>query len=67
MHFGSVQRSANVATMFSPDKDLVSLEQWAIDLDYRQGEKGLKVVQKALNGVILFSVQDVPLSYPRKP
>ena len=45
-------RSQNVATLFSSNSALVSLEQWAIDLDYRRGDKGLDLVRSALNKLL---------------
>jgi len=45
-------RSQNVATLFSANSSLVSLEQWAIDLDYRLGEKGLALVRNALDRLL---------------
>jgi predicted ATPase len=45
-------RSQNVATLFSSSAALVSLEQWAIDLDYRRGEKGLNLVRQALDSLL---------------
>lgn len=52
---GSVFRSkrANcVATMFNPDVTLISLEQWAMDLEYRRGRKGLTAVRRALDALL---------------
>lgn len=45
-------RSQNMATLFASSASLVSLEQWAIDLDYRQGEKGLNLVRVALDSLL---------------
>lgn len=45
-------RSQNVATLFSQNSALVSLEQWAIDLDYRRGDQGLDLVRNALNKLL---------------
>ena len=41
-----------MATLFSSDAPLVSLEQWAIDLDYRRGETGLSAVEGALDTLL---------------
>jgi len=41
-----VPRAQGMATMFSPDASLVSLEQWVMDLDYR---KGLSSMMGAVN------------------
>lgn len=45
-------RSQNVATLFTTTSSLVSLEQWAIDLDYRLGERGLNLVRNALDRLL---------------
>lgn len=42
-------RARRVATLFNRDASLNHLEDWVIDLDYRLGEEGLKIVQKAIN------------------
>lgn len=42
-------RANAVATMFSPDAALVSLQQWAMDLEYRRGRSSLSAVRRALN------------------
>lgn len=41
-------RSAAVATLFDPDARLQPIENWAIDLDYRQESDGLDAVREAL-------------------
>lgn len=51
-HSYGVKRSANVATMFSPSRELVSLQHWAIDLDYRRGAEGLDIVAEALDKLL---------------
>jgi predicted ATP-binding protein involved in virulence len=38
--------------MFSPDAALVSLEQWAMDLDYRKGRGALNAVRRALDQLL---------------
>jgi predicted ATPase len=45
-------RAQNIATLFSSAASLVSLEQWAMDLDYRRGAGGLKVVRGALDTLL---------------
>lgn len=45
-------RARGLATMFSPDAALVSLEQWAMDLDYRKGEASLTAVRQALDQLL---------------
>ncbi|MFB7146090.1 AAA family ATPase [Agrobacterium deltaense] len=45
-------RAQSVATLFSPDATLVSIEQWALDLDYRRGAQGLRPVRKALDTLL---------------
>ena len=41
-------RARGVATLFDPDATLNPLESWAMDLDYRKQQTGLRVVRKAL-------------------
>jgi hypothetical protein len=41
-----------VATLFSGDATLMSVEQWAMDLDYRRGERGLAVVRRSLDSMM---------------
>jgi predicted ATP-binding protein involved in virulence len=41
-------RANSVATLFAPEAELVSLEQWATDLHYRKEEQALKLVGEAL-------------------
>jgi energy-coupling factor transporter ATP-binding protein EcfA2 len=45
-------RAQALATMFSPDAALVSLEQWAMDLDYRKGKNSLAAVRFALDRLL---------------
>ncbi len=45
-------RAQGMATMFSPESALVSLEQWAMDLDYRKGKRSLDAVRHALNQLL---------------
>lgn len=43
------QRFLNVRNLFDASAPLNPLTAWAIDLDYRSGEKGLRIVEEALN------------------
>ncbi|MBV9957131.1 MAG: AAA family ATPase, partial [Acidobacteria bacterium] len=45
-------RALSVATMFSPDAVLNPLEGWAMDLHYRRGQQGLRIVKKALTDLL---------------
>ena len=45
-------RAQSAATLFSGDASLVSLEQWAMDLEYRRGETGLQAVREAFNTLL---------------
>ena len=47
-HYSERGRAAQLATMFSLSQDLVSLEQWAMDLDYASGTEGRSVIAEAL-------------------
>ncbi|ANH68138.1 AAA family ATPase [Mitsuaria sp. 7] len=42
-------RARALASMFSPDASLVSLQRWAMDLDYRRGDAALAPIRAALN------------------
>lgn len=42
-------RARALASMFSPEASLVSLQRWAMDLDYRRGEAALAPIRAALN------------------
>ena len=42
-------RARALASMFSPDASLVSLQRWAMDLDYRRGAGALAPIRAALN------------------
>ncbi len=48
----NVGRAAQLATMFSNEEDLVSLEQWAIDRDYVAGAEGRSVIAVALKTLL---------------
>jgi energy-coupling factor transporter ATP-binding protein EcfA2 len=45
-------RARGLATLFSADAPLVSLEQWATDLDYRLGPRALKPLRTALDRLL---------------
>lgn len=45
-------RSRSVATMFDPDVNLVSIEAWAMDLDYRRGARGMKIIRDVFDGLL---------------
>ena len=47
-----IRAPQNVSTLFTGSATLVSLEQWAIDLDYRRGTRGLEVVRRALDSLL---------------
>jgi predicted ATP-binding protein involved in virulence len=46
------RRASQLATMFSSSQDLVSLEQWAMDLDYVTGASGRSVIAEALDKLL---------------
>ncbi len=45
-------RASQLATMFSFGQDLVSLEQWAMELDYAVGKEGRNVIAVALGKLL---------------
>ncbi|MBL8953977.1 MAG: ATP-binding protein, partial [Myxococcaceae bacterium] len=45
-------RYGDVATLFSPDATLMPVEEWAVDLEYRKGARGTRVVKQALEGLL---------------
>lgn len=45
-------RAQATGTLFSGDAPLVSLENWAMDLDYRRGDRGLQVVESAFHKLL---------------
>jgi predicted ATPase len=45
-------RARAAATLFSSEASLVSLEQWAMDLEYRRGPEGLQAVRSALDTLL---------------
>lgn len=46
--FSENDRAAHLATLFSGSPDLVGLERWAMDLDYRKESKGQDLIKAAL-------------------
>jgi len=51
LHHKSI-RARTVSTLFNVDAPLVSLQQWAMDLEYRKGSNGLKAVRAALDTLL---------------
>jgi hypothetical protein len=49
---GHSPRASGLATLFSADVPLVSLAQWAMDLDYRLGPRALKPLRTALDRLL---------------
>lgn len=49
---GRLRRAENVATLFSSATDLMSIEQWAMELDYREGPKGRIIIAEALESLL---------------
>ncbi|MBK8506153.1 MAG: AAA family ATPase [Saprospiraceae bacterium] len=45
-------RADNVSTLFHANASLFPLESWVMDLDYRDGSKGIATVKKALNQLL---------------
>ena len=45
-------RANSIATLFHREATLNSLEDWAIDLDYRKDKSGLKIIKEALNSFL---------------
>ncbi len=45
-------RAQRVATLFNNEARLTPVEQWAMDLEYRRGDEGLKVIRDAFNQLI---------------
>jgi predicted ATPase len=50
-------RATSVDSLFNPDAPLVSLSDWAMDLDYSQGQDGLKVISSALDNFLRENVK----------
>ncbi|MES2838862.1 MAG: AAA family ATPase [Pseudomonadota bacterium] len=47
-----VSRANNVGTLFSASFELMSIEQWAFELDYREGSRGREVIAEALGSLL---------------
>ena len=50
-------RTANILSLFDLDAQLVSLAEWAIDLDYTGKEGGIKNVKRAFDSFLLENVK----------
>ena len=53
----SSPRSLNIQSLFNPDAQMVSLSNWAMELDYTGKGEGLDTVKKALDTFLLDSVK----------
>lgn len=53
----SSPRAQNIQSLFSPNATLVSVTDWAIDLDYSGKNDGLKTVKKALDAFLVDNVK----------
>lgn len=53
----SSPRTFNIQSLFNPDAALVSLNNWAIDLDYTGKGDGLKTVKRALDAFLIDNVK----------
>lgn len=47
-----ISRADNIGTLFSAASELMSVEQWAFELDYREGKEGRKVIAEALGSLL---------------
>lgn len=64
---GIVQpRACAVATLFSPFEELVSIESWAMDLDYRRGEGAIALIRHALQSILMPGVEFVDIDKERR-
>lgn len=59
-------RASAVATLFSPFDELVSIESWAMDLDYRRGEGALELIRHALQSILMPGVDFVDIDKERR-
>lgn len=59
-------RASSVATLFSPFEELVSIESWAMDLDYRRGEGALELIRHALQSILMPGVEFVDIDKERR-
>lgn len=62
----SFPRSANVFSLFNPDAQLVSLANWAMELDYTGKGDGLKTVKRALDSFLVEHVSFRRIDRERK-
>jgi len=46
------KRAENVATLFNSQASLFPFESWIMDIDYQEGERGIKRIIKSLNKLI---------------
>jgi predicted ATP-binding protein involved in virulence len=53
----SLPRAQNIQSLFNPDSTLVSLSNWAIDLDYSGEGDGLETVKTALDAFLVDNVK----------
>lgn len=53
----SSPRTFNIQSLFNPDAALVSLNNWAIDLDYTGKGDGVKTVKKSLDAFLIDNVK----------
>lgn len=53
----SLPRAQNIQSLFNPDFQLVSLNSWAIDLDYSGDGTGLETVKNALDAFLVDNVK----------
>ncbi len=47
-----LSRANNVGTLFSASFELMNIEQWAFELDYREGNEGQRVIAEALESLL---------------
>ena len=45
-------RAQNVATLFSADASLTSIQQWAVDLHYRKGPTAVSTIRSSLDAIM---------------
>jgi predicted ATPase len=45
-------RAQSMATLFSADAELNSLQNWAMDLDYERGAEGLAIIRSAIKALL---------------
>jgi AAA15 family ATPase/GTPase len=65
-HRFSSPRSSNIQTLFNPDASLVSLSNWAMELDYSRAASGMTTVKKALNQFLVDNVKFKTIDRKRK-